>query len=460
MKLEEVHSVYFLGIGGIGMSAIARWFHANGYFVSGYDKTSTVLTKQLETEGIVIHYTDDVSLISDKIKSDKVGSLIIFTPAVPKDLKELAYFRAEGFEVFKRSQVLGMLTQSKFTIAVAGTHGKTTTSSMVAHLLKSIGVDCSAFIGGIMTNYNSNLLIGTNDEVMVVEADEFDRSFLTLHPDIAIITATDADHLDIYGDRNALKDSFKDFIKNIKANGTLFLEEKVAKDLDIHSLENVSVVTYGLKEGQIKSTNLTIDNGDFYFDWVSANREIKNLKLAMPGFHNVSNALAALSAVSGFEDSDEKIKAGLASYKGVKRRFEYIIKSADCVFIDDYAHHPEEIRALLESVRAIYPDREITVVFQPHLFSRTRDFMDGFAESLSLADHVVLLDIYPARELPIEGITSDVIKEKINTKSVHSYVKDDVLDYFEAHQPDLVLTVGAGDIDTLVLPIKQKLEKK
>ncbi|MCV9387126.1 UDP-N-acetylmuramate--L-alanine ligase [Reichenbachiella ulvae] len=457
MRLEEVHSVYFLGIGGIGMSAIARWFHANGYAVSGYDRTSTVLTRRLEEEGIAIHYQDDVSLISDRVQEDKQGSLIIYTPAVPKDLKELNYFQSEGYEIYKRSQVLGMLTQSKFTIAVAGTHGKTTTSSMVAHLLKAMGVDCSAFVGGIMSNYDSNLLIGQNDDVMVVEADEFDRSFLTLHPDVAIITATDADHLDIYGDRDALKDSFKAFIQNIKKDGKLFLEDKVAKDLDLKEQEGLTIQTYGLKTGDIQASNLTIDQGDFCFDYISEDRKVDGLKLSMSGFHNVSNAIAALSTVLPFEKENEKVQQALASYKGVKRRFEYIIKSEDMVFIDDYAHHPEEINALLKSVRAIYPEKEMTVIFQPHLFSRTRDFMDGFAESLSLADRVLLLDIYPARELPIEGVTSAVIKEKIENTEVLSYVKDDVLQYFDNKRPELLLTVGAGDIDTLVQPIKEKL---
>ncbi|SHJ71396.1 UDP-N-acetylmuramate--L-alanine ligase [Reichenbachiella agariperforans] len=459
MKLESVHSVYFLGIGGIGMSAIARWFHANGYTVSGYDKTATVLTKRLEAEGIAIHYSDDVEQIPAAIKADKSTSLIIYTPAVPQDLKELIFFQNEGYVLHKRSQVLGMLTESKFTIAVAGTHGKTTTSSMVAHLLKSVGVDCSAFVGGIMTNYDSNLLIGTNNDVMVVEADEFDRSFLTLHPDIAIITATDADHLDIYGDRDALKDSFKAFIQNMKKNGTLFLEEKVAQDLDAQHLDNVSVFTYGLEGGDIQSKNLTIDQGDFCFDFQSKDRQIKDLRLSMSGFHNVSNAIAALAATVHFEANNAPVQKGLESYRGVKRRFEYILKTDDCVFIDDYAHHPEEIKALLHSVRAIFPTKKMTVVFQPHLYSRTRDFMDGFAESLSLADQVLLLDIYPARELPIPGVTSEVIKEKMTTNSVLSFHKDDVLGFFDANRPELVLTVGAGDIDTLVQPIKEKLEK-
>lgn len=460
MKLEHLHSVYFLGIGGIGMSALARWFHANGFAVTGYDKTSTELTEKLTEEGIAIHFEDRTDLIPDKVKNERAGALIIYTPAVPKDLGLYQYFVQEGFELYKRSQVLGMLTESKYTIAVAGTHGKTTTSSMVAHLLRSAGVDCSAFVGGIMTNYDSNLLIGENNEVMVVEADEFDRSFLTLHPDVAIITATDADHLDIYGSKDALKDSFNAFIKNIKANGQLFVEEKVAGELELNPNGNINVKTYGLKGGEVTIGELKIADAKFAFDYQSAQRHTAGFELAMPGYHNVSNAIAAIASVSGLIANDQDLVDGLNTYRGVKRRFEYIIQSDDLVFVDDYAHHPEEIKALLESVRALYPGRKITVIFQPHLFSRTRDFVDGFAESLSMADEVLLLDIYPARELPIEGVTSEMIKEKMTIADIKTFVKDDVLTYFDKHTPEVLLTVGAGNIDTLVSPIKHLLEKR
>lgn len=460
MKLEQIHSVYFIGIGGIGMSALARWFHANGFAVTGYDKTATVLTEKLIEEGIAIHFEDNINLIPEKVKNQKDGALIIYTPAVPEDLEEYQFFIENGYELYKRSQVLGMLTESKFTIAVAGTHGKTTTSSMIAHLLKSAGVDCSAFVGGIMTNYDSNLLIGTNNDVMVVEADEFDRSFLTLHPDVAIITATDADHLDIYGSKDSLKDSFNDFIKNIKANGKLFIEEKVAHELELNPNGNIGVETYGLKGGNITVDHLNIANAKFNFGYKSERRNIEGFELALPGYHNVSNALAALASVSDTVKSNEALVEGLNSYQGVKRRFEYIIDSNQLVFIDDYAHHPEEIKALLESVKALYPNKKVTTVFQPHLFTRTRDFVEGFAESLSMADEVILLDIYPARELPIEGVTSDIIKDKMTTDHVVRYVKDDVLAHFESNTPEVLLTVGAGNIDTLVSPIKHLLEKK
>ncbi|UXX77712.1 UDP-N-acetylmuramate--L-alanine ligase [Reichenbachiella carrageenanivorans] len=460
MKLEYLHSVYFLGIGGIGMSALARWFHANGFVVTGYDKTSTELTEKLVEEGMAIHFEDNVNLIPEKVKKERAGALIIYTPAVPKDLGLYQYFVQEGFELYKRSQVLGMLTESKYTIAVAGTHGKTTTSSMVAHLLRSAGVDCSAFVGGIMTNYDSNLLIGENNEVMVVEADEFDRSFLTLHPDVAIITATDADHLDIYGSKDALKDSFNAFIKNIKANGQLFVEEKVAGELELNPNGNINVKTYGLKGGEVTIGELKIADAKFAFDYQSAQRNTAGFALAMPGYHNVSNAIAAIASVSDLITNDQALVDGLNTYKGVKRRFEYIIQSDDLVFIDDYAHHPEEIKALIESVRALYPTKKITVIFQPHLFTRTRDFVDGFAESLSMADEVLLLDIYPARELPIEGVTSEMIKEKMTIAEIKNYVKDDVLTYFDNHTPEVLITVGAGNIDTLVSPIKRLLEKR
>ncbi|MDW3209535.1 MAG: UDP-N-acetylmuramate--L-alanine ligase [Reichenbachiella sp.] len=460
MKLEHIHSVYFIGIGGIGMSALARWFQANGFAVTGYDKTSTVLTEKLIEEGIAIHFEDNVNLIPEKVKNEKEGALIIYTPAVPKELGEYQFFIENGYELYKRSQVLGMLTESKFTIAVAGTHGKTTTSSMIAHLLKSAGVDCSAFVGGIMTNYDSNLLIGTNNDVMVVEADEFDRSFLTLHPDVAIITATDADHLDIYGSKDSLKDSFNAFIKNIKANGKLFIEEKVAHELELNPNGNIGVETYGLQGGDITVDHLNIADAKFNFGYKSEDRNIQGFELALPGYHNVSNAIAALASVSGSVKNDGALIEGLNSYRGVKRRFEYIINADDLVFIDDYAHHPEEIRALLKSVKALYPNKKITTIFQPHLFTRTRDFVDGFAESLSMADEVILLDIYPARELPIEGVSSDMIKEKMTLKNVERYVKDDVLAYFESQKPEVLLTVGAGNIDTLVSPIKHLLEKK
>jgi len=460
MKLKDIHSVYFIGIGGIGMSALARWFSANGYYVAGYDKTSTSLTKALESEGIAVHYSDSVALIPTPVVSDKSKSLIVYTPAVPKDHQEYNFLKNEGFETLKRSQVLGELTKDNFTIAVAGTHGKTTTSSIIAHILKSSGINCTAFVGGIMTNYNSNLIIGKAgaDNVIVVEADEFDRSFLTLHPDIAIITAVDADHLDIYGSADSLKDSFKDFIKNIKENGKLFIEERSAGKFSIENFEGVNVETYGLQNGAIHSNGVSVHNGSFNFDYQRGVKLIKGVKLLLPGFHNAENSIAAISVALDLNVKEEAIKSAIENFKGVKRRFEYIINSANLVFIDDYAHHPEEIKALLNSVKALFPNKKITVIFQPHLFTRTRDFADQFSESLSLANEVLLLEIYPARELPIDGVSSSMLLEKITADQKLVCSKEDLIDKLLSLDLEVVLTVGAGDIDAMVLPIKNALQ--
>ncbi|MFY0653850.1 MAG: UDP-N-acetylmuramate--L-alanine ligase [Cyclobacteriaceae bacterium] len=459
MNLKDINSVYFIGIGGIGMSALARWFSANGYFVAGYDKTATTLTKQLEAESIAIHYEDSLDLVPSEVTSNKEQSLVVYTPAIPKDHKGYNFLIDNRFTLMKRSQVLGELTKSHFTIAVAGTHGKTTTSSMIAHILKASGKNCTAFIGGIMANYDSNLIIGREDEdnIIVVEADEFDRSFLTLHPDIAVITAVDADHLDIYGSVDSLKDSFKDFIKNIKRDGKLFIEEKSASKIDVEAFENLDFETYGLKADGIHAENLKVDNGAFNFDYAGTSHSIPGLLLSLPGFHNVENCVAAISVSSEIQLEPDTIATAIKGYKGVKRRFEYIIKSENLVFIDDYAHHPEELSALLTSTRALFPEKKITAIFQPHLFTRTRDFAEGFSETLSLADEVILLDIYPARELPIEGVSSEMLLDKIecSKKSVHS--KDEFPALLDGKELEVLLTIGAGDIDTLVEPIKNML---
>jgi UDP-N-acetylmuramate--alanine ligase len=460
MKLKDIHSIYFIGIGGIGMSALARWFNANNFYVAGYDKTCTPLTLELEAEGIQVHYEDSIDLIPLKVTSNSIGTLIVYTPAVPKDHTELNYLRSRDFEILKRSQVLGELTKNYFTIAVAGTHGKTTTSSIIAHILKSSGRNVTAFVGGIMANYNSNLLVGKDgdDNVIVVEADEFDRSFLTLHPDIAVITAADADHLDIYGSADSLKDSFKDFIKNIKKNGKLFIEERAADKIDLKSLEGIDYETYGLENGQIRTLNLSVIYEIFHFDFQSGSMLLKSLSMPLPGFHNIENAVAAISVAGLLKISAEEIKNALLEYKGVKRRFEYIIKSAGLTFIDDYAHHPEEIRALLKSARALFPRKKITVIFQPHLFTRTRDFAEGFCETLSLADEVILLDIYPARELAIEGVSSGMLLKDITSQTKCICTKEELIDILKNRELEILITVGAGDIDALVQPIKRALE--
>lgn len=444
------------------MSALARWFKANDYFVSGYDSTRTALTDALSAEGIQIHFDDDPEKIAPEVLNDKKGSLIIYTPAIPKDHKELNHLKDHAYEMYKRSEVLGFLTNSMFTIAVAGTHGKTTTSSMIAHILKASGLNCTAFVGGIMTNYASNLIIGNegHDAIMVVEADEFDRSFLTLHPDIAVITAVDADHLDIYGTADELKDSFKAFIKNIKKNGQLFIEEEAAKKIDLLPNTELNIKTYGVSRGQIHAENLSPQSGKFLFDYYSDHNEFKELSLKLPGFHNVSNATAAIATSEVLSLEGLAIKKGIDSYRGVKRRFEYIIHTDDLIFIDDYAHHPVEIAALLNSVNSMFTDKRITAIFQPHLYTRTRDFAAGFAKSLSQVDEVILLDIYPAREKPLAGVTSEMIYKDISVENKQMCSKSELLEMLSKKRLEVLLTIGAGDIDKMVEPIKAMLNNQ
>lgn len=432
------------------MSGLARYFHKRGYEVAGYDRTETELTRSLVSEGIQITYTDAVDQTLPAFGSSSADTLIIYTPAIPKDSAILNYFAANGFALHKRSQVLGIISKEMFTIAVAGTHGKTTTSTMVAHILKHSGYDCTAFLGGIASNYNSNVLFGENN-VMVVEADEYDRSFLTLHPDIAIVTSMDADHLDIYGDDATVKESFRLFASQLKEGGSLIH----AKGL---SLENGT--TYSAREkAEVYAENVLIKDGTFYFDFISAERKISNIALGLPGLHNVENAVGALQAALLLGVHPDKIKAALKEFKGIKRRFEYIVNTPKSVYIDDYAHHPEELRACIGAVKSLYPEKKLTVVFQPHLFSRTRDFAVGFSEVLSLADELLLLDIYPARELPIEGVTSQIILRNVTAPLSRICTKNEALEFVSQHQPQLLLTVGAGDIDTLVYPLKRIIER-
>lgn len=454
MNLQQLKYVYFLGIGGIGMSAIARWFIANGYQLAGYDKTPTPLIQALEKEGAIVHFEDDINLIPSEYLADTNQTLVVYTPAIPKNHTELNYFQAKGFTLMKRSQVLGLLTQNMFTIAVAGTHGKTTTSSMIAHILKNANRDITAFLGGITQNYGTNFLISSapNPLACVIEADEFDRSFLTLHPDVAIVTSTDADHLDIYGDHNHVLESFRMFVGQIKEGGQLFQR----KGLELENYTNQSA-EFSLNEGQYHVENLRIENAEMVFDIAYPDGEIKDCKLLTPGFHNVENALAATAACLTVGLSAAEIRDGINTFKGVKRRFEYHLRQDNIVFIDDYAHHPTEIEAFLRSVKALYPTRKLTAVFQPHLFTRTRDFQEGFAESLSLADELLLLDIYPARELPIEGVTSQIIFDKITINNKQMVSKESLLDVLKTKDLDLLVTIGAGDIDTLLIPIKNML---
>ncbi|PQA58155.1 UDP-N-acetylmuramate--L-alanine ligase [Siphonobacter curvatus] len=458
--IRSYKSIYFLGIGGIGMSAIARWFHVNGYAVAGYDKTPTTLTKALQAEGITIHFTDGVAEIPEAYL-DPEETLVVLTPAIPKEHTEWAYFRENGFRILKRSQVLGLLTEEMFLIAVAGTHGKTTTSSMVAHILKHSGRNVAAFLGGITQNYQTNFLLNEptenlRDVLCVVEADEFDRSFLTLHPDVAIVTSTDADHLDIYGSGDEVLKSFGDFVSQIRTEGVLFLKN----GLSLNNQTKAEVRTYGFESGMYHVENCRIADARFKFDLVYPSGFCEDITLVVPGFHNAENAVAAFAVCLQVGLSPQEIRAGLNSYRGVKRRFEYHLELPETVYIDDYAHHPTEIEAFLKSVKALYPNRHVTAIFQPHLFTRTRDFQEGFAESLSLADRAIVLDIYPARELPIPGITAAVIFDKVTSEDKIQCTKDEVLDLINDLPLDIVVTIGAGDIDTLIAPLRELVQAK
>ncbi|MBB6269587.1 UDP-N-acetylmuramate--alanine ligase [Pedobacter cryoconitis] len=448
MELDLIKRVYFIGAGGIGMSALARYFKKRGCLVGGYDKTSTVLTRTLEEEGILISYADELSSLPDEFRVTAKDTLIVYTPAVPADAVLLNYFRIEGFNLQKRSQVLGIISKGQFCIAVAGTHGKTTTSSIVAHILTDTGYGCTAFLGGITTNYQSNFLLGDNN-VVVVEADEYDRSFLTLHPDIAVITSMDADHLDIYGDAEQLHESFHLFAEQLKTDGVLFFKQ---------GLPLQKGITYGAgTDSIVQALNIRVEEGNFVFDYKDEKVSIQDIPLMLPGKHNVENATVAMAAALQLGIDPVKVKAAIASFKGVKRRFEYIVREDKHIYIDDYAHHPEELRACFDAVRQLYPDKKMTVIFQPHLFSRTRDFAADFAKVLSTVDELLLLDIYPARELPMKGINAAFLSAKLTLENSRVIQKEEVLTYINESQPELLVTVGAGDIDTLIQPLKNIL---
>ena len=459
MNFSQFKNIYFLGIGGIGMSALARYFNASGKKVSGYDKTSTPLTEELINEGIKIHFKDDIKFISEEIIKGNVNeSLIIYTPAIPPTHSELNYFISNSFSIKKRSEVLGMITENTFTIAVAGTHGKTTTSSMIAHILKSSGINCFAFLGGIAKNYNTNLLLGNpnlSEKYFVVEADEYDRSFLSLKPTISVITSMDADHLDIYGSENYMIESYRMFAQNLKNDGKLIYK----KGLPVIDL-NLTKSDYDVNgSADYSAQNIRIGEHRYHFDWKNSTVLIKDITTDMPGLHNVENAIAAIAVAKMLKISDDNIKKALSTYSGVKRRFDYRLRSPKVVYIDDYAHHPEELRACISSVRELYPGRKIIGIFQPHLFTRTRDFAEGFAKSLSMLNTLILLDIYPAREEPISGITSEIIFNKVSTADKVLCHKENVIDELHKRECDVVLTLGAGDIDQLVNPITDYLKQ-
>lgn len=444
MNLERIHSVYFVGIGGIGMSAIANYFRSNGKNVAGYDRVSTKITKSLEDMGIAVHFEDSVNLIPSEF-NDKQHTIVVYTPAIPKNNVELNYFLEHDFTVLKRSEILGEITKNTFCLAVAGTHGKTTTSTILGHILKEAGTNATSFLGGISENYNSNLILG-GDEISVVEADEFDRSFLKLSPNIACITSMDADHLDIYGEKAELEKSFKDFA------------DKVSETLIIRKGLPLKGKTFGIEEGaDYDAINLKVQEGAYIFDVKTPTETIENIKINLPGKHNVLNAVAALAMANIFGVSLQVIAEALLTFKGIERRFSYKIKTENLVLIDDYAHHPTEINAVVDSVREMYPTKKIAGIFQPHLFSRTRDFIDDFAASLSRFDELILLDIYPARELPIEGVTSSWLLDKITIGKKQISSKENLVKNVLNLDSQVIVMIGAGDIGELVEVIKNAL---
>lgn len=452
---------YFLGAGGIGMSALVRYFNHYKKKCLGYDKTSTKLTSQLIDEGVEIHFDENLEYINYALAEFNINDvLIIYTPAIPETHSELKWLRANNYQVKKRSQVLGEITKNYKTIAVAGTHGKTTTATIVTHILKTAGINCFAFLGGISNNYGTNLILGDENETeknfMVVEADEYDRSFLTLNPEGAIITSVDPDHLDIYGNANEVLESYRQFGELVKGNKTLIVKNSVDNSLDLkNDRYTYSVISKpGLEEVSFCAENISVTDAEFYFDYRGPFSSLKKLHLGIPGKHNIENAVAAVGISEVFGVDSDSIRKALDTFSGVNRRFEYRVKRNDFIYIDDYAHHPEEIKAAINAARALYPQKKLSVIFQPHLYSRTRDFADDFANSLSLADECILLPIYPAREQPIPGINSEMLFNKIKTVKKILIDKQDVLSYLSNEKREVLMTLGAGDIDQLVIPIE------
>lgn len=470
--LRTISNVYFIGIGGIGMSALARYFSSKGMKVSGYDKTETNISRQLEDEGMRIHYTDDINLL------DRDADLVVYTPAIPGDHKEMNYYVRNNYTLLKRSEVLGLITEDTYNICIAGTHGKTTISAMVAHILRNSGYGCNAFLGGVSVNYNTNFWTGEK-KVCVVEADEFDRSFLQLKPNVAIISSMDADHLDIYGTEEKMQEAFVQFAGKIKDSGILFSKYGLKKDKELSAgftaAQNITHRRYSLQNdaADIYAFNITMSHGSYRFDVMTADWTLDNVTLNMGGMHNVENAVAAISVAHHLQIESSRIKAAVENFKGVKRRFEYIITPAQdaskqLVYIDDYAHHPEELKALITGAKTLFSGMECTVIFQPHLYSRTRDLAKEFAAVLDLADKVVLLPIYPARELPIEGVTSEMILRELKMATGTIKTKDELPSYLELLRREngakglegLFITAGAGDIDTTVETVKKILLNK
>lgn len=448
MNINDISKVYFLGIGGIGMSAIARYFRSKGIVVSGYDKTPTALTAALENEEIFVHFDDDIA------QFPKDADLVVYTPAIPADNAIFKFCKNNNIELFKRSDVLQLISKDTYNICIAGTHGKTTTSTMVAHVLRDSGFGCNAFLGGVATNYQTNFWSSTND-VAVIEADEYDRSFLKLSPNVISISAMDPDHLDIYQTADAMEDAFVQFTNNLKADGLLLSKKGIQRESSLHGNRHY---TYHLKDSaaDIHTTTLTVREGGYHYGVKGPGWIIDEVILNMGGLHNVENSLVAIAIAKHLGIADDLIRKALSNFLGVKRRFEYILRNDDHVFIDDYAHHPEELKVLIEGAQSMFPGREATIIFQPHLFTRTRDLVDGFAATLAMADEVILLPIYPARELPIPGITSDWLAGKMD-KNVKVMDKEELLTYISKEQPKLLISAGAGDIDKIVEPLKNCL---
>lgn len=458
MELKDTKAVYFIGAGGIGMSAIARYFIHCGAVVAGYDKTPTELTRQLEREGMLIHYDEDLNEIPHACKQPQ-STLVIYTPAVPAEHKELAWFRQNGFDVEKRAQVLGMLTRSHSGLCVAGTHGKTTTSAMCAHIMHQSHMDCNAFLGGITKNYGTNYILSKESDFVVIEADEFDRSFHWLRPWMSVITSTDPDHLDIYGTKEAYLESFSHYTTLIKQGGALIIHEGLEMKPDVQ--EGVKVYTYNRNSGDFHAENIRIEDGEISFDFVSPIEPVSGIRLGQPVPINIENGIAAMAMAQLNGCTAEELRYGMSTYKGVDRRFDFKLKTKRIVFLSDYAHHPKEILQSAKSIRELYRDRKITAIFQPHLYSRTRDFYMDFASSLSLLDEVVLCDIYPAREQPIPGVTSQLIYDNLKPRVEKAMVKkENVIDYVSQHDFEVLIVLGAGDLDNQVPKIEELLRRK
>ena len=458
MELKDIKSVYFVGAGGIGMSAIARFFIRKGLVVAGYDKTPSDLTHQLEKEGMLIHYEENVDEIPHACRDPK-SCLVIYTPAIPKEHKELVFFNEGGFTVEKRAQVLGTLTRTHKGLCVAGTHGKTSTSTMCAHIMHQSHIDCNAFLGGISKNYGTNYILSDHSDYVVIEADEFDRSFHWLHPWMTVITATDPDHLDIYGTKEAYLESFRHYTTLIQPGGALIIHKNLEMKADVQP--GVKVYEYSRDEGDFHAENIVIDNGEITFDFVSPIETVKGIELGQPVPINIDNSIAAMAMAQLNGCTAEELRYGMKTYHGVVRRFDFKVKNKKHVFLSDYAHHPKEIYQSAKSLRELYKDRKITAIFQPHLYTRTRDFYNDFADALSQLDEVILCDIYPAREKPIPGVTSKLIYDNLKPGVEKSLIsKDDVLDLVKKRNFDVLVVLGAGDLDNLCPQITKIIESK